>query len=663
MSDSQTPDTEALAAARRRIEELERVLRDANEKVGRMRSDLHQIHGSHGWKLLTTYYRWRERLLPSGSRTHAVVKTLFHGAKTIRRWVLRKKRGPTPMSGPGYEAWLVAHEPDAAEVGRQRAHVFAHMPRISVLVPVYETPRAFLEEMIESVLSQTYRNWELCLVDGASKAAHVAEVLRTYAARDPRIRMEILPKNLGIAGNSRAAADLATGDYVALLDHDDTLPAFALHEVVRTLNEHSDADFVYSDEDRLDVEGRRCAPHFKPDWSPETLRSHNYICHLLVLKRDLFERVGGFREGFDGSQDYDLALRVSEHARHIVHIPKILYHWRRLATSFSTASLSVAIEAGRKAIADHLSRTGIEGIVLMGETTGTYQVRRSLPREPLVSILIPTRDLQPVLARCLDSLKRSRYTNYEIILVENNSREPATFDYYRSLECWPKVRLVTWQGSFNYAAINNFAAREARGDVFLLLNNDTEVKNVDWMERLLEHALRPEVGAVGAKLFYPDGSVQHAGVIVGLHGFAHHAFRFLPSDAPGYCHRAAITQDLSAVTAACLMMRREVYEEVGGLDERFPVAYNDIDLCLRLRAKGYSIIWTPHAQMVHHESKTRGEEDTRQKKERFAEEGRIFMGRWWREIQAGDPFYNPNLSLDDDGFELRVAPTAERAAA
>jgi GT2 family glycosyltransferase len=560
-----------------------------------------------------------------------------------------------------YLQWVERNEPNAAQLARQRQHRFPRQPLISILVPVYRPPLPFLQAMLESVLAQTYSHWELCLADGNSRNPEVRRLLEELAAREARLRVRFLEENRGIAGNSAAALALAGGDYVALLDHDDMVAPFALFEVVRALNAHPEADFLYSDEDQLH-NGQRCNPHFKPDWSPDTLESHNYICHLLVLRRDLLESAGGFRDGFEGSQDYDLVLRASERAKQIVHIPKVLYHWRIHPQSFSNAQTrSRALEAGRRAIESHLERVGARATVTLGPVDGTYQVVRALPRQPLVSILIPSHDQHQLLSRCLDSVARSTYRSYEVVLVENNSTEPETFAYYERLAERPEVRLLTWERPFNYAAVNNWGASQARGEVLLLLNNDTEVRNADWLERMLEHALRPEVGAVGAKLFYPDGSLQHGGVILGIGGVAGHAHKTWTGDAAGYFHRLAIAQNLSAVTAACLMLRREVFEEVGGLDERYILAFNDVDICVRIRQKGYRIVWTPFAELTHHETKTRGPEDTPEKQARFACEVHTFQETWRDLLRTGDPFYSPNLTLLHEDFSLRpeVVSTAE----
>src|SRR6185437_12287618 len=490
-----------------------------------------------------------------------------------------------------YRRWIARHEPNEAELKRQRSYKLSRSPKISVVVPVFNPPAAFLEAMIASVREQTYPHWELCLAD-ASTADHVRPILERAAAGDPRIRVEFLASNGGIVGNSNAAANLATGDFLGLLDHDDVLAPFALYEIAAAHNDHPDADFLYSDEDKLDTRGDRVEPNFKPDWSPETLRSRNYICHFTVLKRELFQRVGGFRPGFDGSQDYDLVLRVSEQARQIVHVPRVLYHWRMHAqsTAFAKGTKNYAYDAGKRAVGEHLARLGIDGSVHDGPILGTYQVIHHLRTQPLVSIIIPNKDQAALLSRCIESLAKSSYANYEVVIVENGSQLAETHAYYRELtgnrgsgigdrgsgiDPTPDTRhpipvqILEWTRPFNYAAVNNFAAAQARGELLLFLNNDTEAINPDWLEAMVKQAVQPGVGAVGAKLYYADDTIQHAGIVLGMGGVAGHSHLFSPRNAAGYMQRLRITQNVAAVTGACLLMPRTVFEKVGGFDEGF----------------------------------------------------------------------------------------------
>ncbi|MGD0898411.1 MAG: glycosyltransferase family 2 protein [Thermoguttaceae bacterium] len=556
-----------------------------------------------------------------------------------------------------YDIWIDRNEPKAAEIQRQRLIHFAREPLISIVTPTFNTPTAFLTAMLESVLRQTYANWELCIADGGSDDHVVKSLLRHSGRRDPRIKATFLGDNRGIAGNSTAALALAAGEFVAFLDHDDTLAPHALFEVVRAINEEPEADLLYSDEDKIDEAGReRQCPHFKPAWAPDTLRSHNYICHLSVYRRSLLTEVGGMRPGFDGSADYDLVLRAGEKARQIVHIPQVLYHWRMhpASTASGMAAKPYALDSAKRALTEHLQRCGHVGEVGDGTCPGTYQVTYHLPRRPLVSIIILNKDMPETLDRCVQSITRSSYANYEILLVENNSQQRETFEYYDRMKQDRRIRTIGWEWEFNYSAINNFAAEQAQGEVLLLLNNDIEVINEDWLERMLGHALRPEIGAVGAKLYYPDGTIQHGGVIVGLGGAAGHAHAGAPRESPGYFSRLVVTQNVSAVTAACLMVRRDVFHEVGGLDEQFQVAFNDVDLCMRIRHKGYLIVWSPYARLYHYESLSRGLDDTPEKQEQFRFEANLFLERWAGFLAAGDPYYNPNFSLARCDFFLNL---------
>jgi GT2 family glycosyltransferase len=599
------------------------------------------------------------------SRAWRLVQVLRSVSRPVR--ALRHiKFGPRPrttgMSAADYARWIRQNEPTAEDLEKQRRESFPRRPKISIIVPTYNTPLRFLDAMVQSVVQQTYPDWELCVAD-ASPGHPVRTRLKAHAGSDRRIKVRFLSENRGIAGNTNEALALASGDFVAFLDHDDTLAPFALYEVAAAVNRHPDADVFYSDEDKIDTAGRlRQDPHFKPDWSPDTLRSHNYMCHLSIFRRDLMERLGGLSQGVDGSQDYDLVLRATEKAQKIVHIPKVLYHWR-IHPDSAAATLHAkkyAFEAAKKALAAHLDRCDEEGMVLDGAFLGVYQIRYPLTQKHVVSIIIPTRDQSEVLRRCLLSLRRSTYTRYEVILVENKSVQPETFAYYDRLRSQSNLRIMTWEGPFNFAAVNNAAVKEAQGDVLLFLNNDVEVITPDWLERLLEHVQRPEIGAAGAKLYFPDDTVQHGGVILGVGGIASHAHVGWARPEAGYFGRLAIIQNVTAVTGACLMTRRAVFAEVGGFDERFVLAYNDVDLCLKMREKGYRIIWTPYAELYHHESKTRGLEDTPAKEARLKKEVEIFLSNWRPLLVAGDPYYNPNLAVRQPAFSPKVIEEGEQ---
>lgn len=568
-----------------------------------------------------------------------LAKKAWHKLKSLRE---QKKEG--------YERWYEEHRPSARKLQEQRETTFAAAPKISIIVPVYKTPEAFLKQMIGSVQAQTYPNWELCLADGGVDDTVVEKIIRTDYAGEPRIRYQKLTENRGISGNTNAALALATGDWIGLLDHDDLLAPEALFEVVSAINKYSDAEAIYSDEDKVSLDLKKhFEPHFKSDFNPELLRSNNYICHFFVTTKEMMARVGGFRSEFDGSQDHDLILRITEQAKRVVHIPKILYHWRmhQNSTAANPQSKMYAFDAGKAAVQAQLDRLGLDGKVEHTEHLGFYRTTYSLRGEPLVSILIPNKDQIDILRRCIESVQdKTDYPNYEILIIENNSTDPKTFVYYKELETDPRIRVVTWTGKgFNYSAINNFGASLANGSFFLLLNNDIEVIEPGWLTRMVAMCQRDPVGIVGAKLLYPNDTIQHGGVIVGLGGIAGHMFLQKPRDFVGYFARAKLQQNLSAVTAACLLVRAEAFRAVNGLDEAIKVAFNDVDFCLRVREKGWLVVMEPNVLLYHHESVSRGQDDTPAKRKRFESETQYFEKRWHDWLAAGDPYYNPNLSL------------------
>lgn len=543
------------------------------------------------------------------------------------------------------------------EKQRQREAVFSVPLKFSILVPLYNTPIVFLKEMIQSVLDQTYGDWELCLADGSDEAHdEVGRVCRELAQKDPRIRYQKLKKNLGISENTNRCIEMATGDYIALFDHDDILHPSALYENRRVIEEQG-ADFIYTDENTFSEKIQDAyTPHFKPDYAPDTLRSNNYICHFSVFSRKLLDKVGGFRKEFDGSQDYDIILRLTEQAQKIVHIPKILYFWRAHKNSVASniAAKPYTLVAAKKALTEHLQRVGLKGEVLDSKVPSTYRIQYEIADHPLISILIPNKDHWKDLKKCLDSIfQLSTYQNFEIIIIENNSTDLETFSYYKQLKEYDCVQIVEWKGPFNYSAINNFGATFAHGQYLLLLNNDVEIITPDWLEQMLMFAQRADVGAVGVKLYYPDDTVQHAGIGLGLLTLAGHYHKGFLREHPGYMGRLSFAQNMTAVTAACMMVRREVFDEIDGFDESFAVAFNDVDLCMRIRQKGYLIVFTPYAELYHYESKSRGIDDTVEKRKRFEGEVTRFQTRWKKELEAGDPYYNPNLSLDSEDFAIR----------
>lgn len=557
-----------------------------------------------------------------------------------------------------YKEWLQEHKPSEKELEKQKNQVFAYAPKISVLVPVYNTPEEFLKQMIQSVRVQTYPNWELCIANANPANDNVRRILDICTRKDSRIKVVDVVENEGIAQNTNRALDIATGEYVGLLDHDDLLEESALYEIVKRINENEKTDVLYSDEDKVTTNLEEYfAPNFKPDFNLDMLRSNNYICHFFVAKKELVEEVGRFRAVYNGAQDYDLILRCVEKAEHIEHIAKILYHWRihQESTADNPLSKMYAYDAGKAAIEEHLKRCQTEGEVSLTDNLGFYRVKYKISGNPLISILIPNKDQKETLDKCLRSIEKlTDYDNYEIIIIENNSTEKETFEYYNEISKKEKIRVIYWQGEFNYSAINNFGAGHARGDYLLLLNNDMEVINGDWLQEMLSHCQREEVGAVGARLYYPDDTVQHAGIIIGIGGVAGSVFVGMKRGYTGYMHRASIQQDLSAVTAACMLIKRSVFEEVGGLEEKLQIAFNDVDLCLRIRKKGYLIVYDPYVELYHYESKTRGPEDTKEKVRRFQSEIEYMRSHWISILKNGDPAYNPNLTLKKWDYSLKV---------
>lgn len=591
----------------------------------------------------------------------AIGRTLVYLKKNgLRATVYRVLKGAGPMPVDKRKLKKIAEDYYISAQRREQEEnaQFPKDVKFSVLVPLYNTPDSFLKAMIESVQAQTYKNWELCLADGSdSEHSFVGEICKKYAGKDERIKYEKLEKNLGISENTNACIRMATGEYIALFDHDDLLHPSALYEVMRAICEHG-ADFIYTDENTFSEEPRDAYnPHFKPDFSPDTLRSYNYICHLSAFSRELLDSVGYFRSEYDGSQDYDLILRLTEKAKKVFHIRKILYYWRAHKNSVAqdVGAKPYTVTAAKKALAAHLERCGLKGEVLDSSVPTTYHIKYEIDGNPLISVIIPNKDHTDDLDICLKSLyEKSSYKNFEVIIVENNSTEKETFEYYEAIaQKHGNIKIVKWEGNFNYSAINNFGVNYAKGEFILLLNNDVEIINGSCLEEMLMFAQRKDVGAVGAKLYYSDDTVQHAGVILGLGGTAGHAHKHFGRSHPGYMARASIAQNLSACTAACLMMRRDVFDEVGGLDESFEVAFNDVDLCMKIRKKGYLVVFTPYAELYHYESKSRGNDSTPEKLERFRGEIDRFKEKWKKQLDDGDPYYNPNLTLTRDDFSLK----------
>ncbi|MGH7039619.1 MAG: glycosyltransferase family 2 protein [Stellaceae bacterium] len=538
---------------------------------------------------------------------------------------------------------------------------FACRPLISIVMPVFNPPAAFLRAALDSVRGQLYPGWQLCIADDASTLSHVGHVLTAYAARDPRITWVRRIQNGGISAASNSALALAAGPFTALLDHDDVLPVHALYLVAREILRHPGADLIYSDEDKLDRRGRRYDPYFKSDWNPDLFLAQNMISHLGVYRTALIREVGGFRPEFDGSQDYDLALRLTERTdpERIRHIPHILYHWRSASgsTAGNAQAKPCALAAARNAVADHCRRRGIRAQQAPSDGLLYQEIRYELADEPAVSIIIPTKDRCDLLSRCVHGvLSATDYRNLEVLIIDNLSTKPETLKFLREIDTDPRVHVMRYEQPFNFSRINNWAVEKASGEILLFLNNDTEIVARDWLRHMVANALRPEVGAVGAKLIYPNGHVQHGGVILGFGGVAGHFHLRRRCKDPGYFSRAQLQQNLSAVTAACLAMRRTVFAEIGGFDAaNLAVAYNDVDLCLRIRERGYLIVWTPLALLTHHESASRGSDLAPEHQPRFLRESAYMRARW-DAILDRDPYFNPNLSLDDPTVTLAFPP-------
>ena len=558
-----------------------------------------------------------------------------------------------------YGPWYEAYVPDEETLNRQRKRKFLNAPLISVVVPAYHTPPLFLRQMLDSLVAQTYGGWELCIANGSPDDKEMEAVLEEYEKRDSRIRHENLKENLGIAENTNAAFRMAKGEFIGLLDHDDLLAPNALYEIALALEKNPEADVVYTDEDKVTTDLKEhFQPHLKPDFNLDLLRSNNYICHFFTVRREIVEQVGGFRKEFDGAQDYDFIFRCTEEARKILHIPEILYHWRthKESTADNPASKMYAFEAGKRAIEAHLKRTGTDGEVSHTPDLGFYRVKYPVKGEPLISIIIPNKDEKESLEACLKSIwEKTTYKNYEIIVVENNSTSDEIFRYYKEISK-KGVRLLRWKKEFNYSAINNFGAAHAKGEFLLFLNNDVTVITPDWLTELAGLCQRKEVGAAGVKLLYPDNTIQHAGCVIGIGGIAGHMFVDMPANRTGYLHKASLLQDMSAVTAACMIMKKQVFDQVGGFTEELAVAFNDVDLCLKINKAGSLVVYDPYVQLYHMESKTRGAEDSKEKVRRFQTEIEYMRCHWLDILKNGDPYYNKNLSLTKWNYSLKPLP-------
>lgn len=609
---------------------------------------------------------------------------LFKASKPLRNvihWAARQKNRIAGCGGPGgvirklkdkkaekkaAKSFGTESFPTPEEARKEREQVWENPVKISILVPLYNTPEEFLRAMLDSVVSQTYENWELCLSDGSDEAhKNVGEICRQYIEKEGkrgRILYQKLSENKGISGNTNACLAMSTGEYIGLFDHDDILHPSALYEYVKAINEQG-ADYLYCDETTFkgnDI-NQMLTMHFKPDYAIDNLRANNYICHFSVFSRTLLDGTELFRSKYDGSQDHDMILRLTDKAKKIVHIPRILYYWRSHAGSVASGieAKTYAIDAAKGAVADHLRNHGFQNFKIEGTKAfeTIFRIRYEIIGNPKISVIIPNKDHREDLKRCITSiLDKSTYDNYEIIVVENNSTTPEIFRYYEELQKNEKITVVTYEGSFNYSAINNLGVSKASGDYVLLLNNDTEVITVNWMEELLMYAQREDVGAVGCKLYYADRTIQHAGVVIGLgaHRTAGHSHYRMPRQNLGYMGRLCYAQDVSAVTGACLLVKKSLYEKAGGLDEGFAVSLNDVDFCLKLRDMGLLNVFTPFAELYHYESVSRGSDASGEKAARYEKESQKFRERWKEVLSKGDPYYNPNFSLDRSDFALKI---------
>ena len=596
--------------------------------------------------------RQRDRLKNCGNLRGVVAKLKY---KSIERQAM--------------ERYGTKSFPDEAERVRQQETVFERAVKISILVPLYNTPESFLREMIESVTNQTYGNWELCLADGSdAEHAYVGEICAEYIKADKgRIVYQKLEKNAGISGNTNECLKLATGEYIGLFDHDDILHPSALYEYVKVINEQG-ADYIYCDETTFkgnDI-NHMLTMHFKPDYAIDNLRANNYICHFSVFARNLLDGTELFRSKFDGSQDHDMILRLTDRAKKVVHVPRLLYYWRSHAGSVASGidAKPYAVQAAKGAVADHLKRHGYDHFQITSTRAfeTIFKIRYSIVGNPKISIVIANKDHASDLRRCISSIvEKSTYENYEIIVVENNSTTQEIFDYYKELEDAEQVKVVTYKApsekaGFNYSAVNNFGVSHATGDYILLLNNDTQVITVNWMEELLMYAQREDVGAVGGKLYYENKTIQHAGVVLalGAHRTAGHSHYGQHRENLGYMGRLCYTQNVSAVTGACLLVKKSLFEEVGGLDEGFAISLNDVEFCLKLRKRGLLNVFTPFAELYHYESISRGLDNEGEKAKRYNQESEKFRNKWKEVLDAGDPYYNPNFSLDRSDFALKI---------
>lgn len=647
--------------------DLTRKLVDAEAKIADLDYKLDKIRNSLIWKSI-----YPARLLWSHTKNFITRVKRYGNLKNLMRKIESKR-----IERKAYKSYGTLSMPDEATIKAQREHVFEKNIKFSILVPLYNTPEKFLREMIQSVLDQTYVNWELCLADGSDdqhkEVYSICEeymkadeaVAKGYGLEESRIKLSKLTENLGISGNTNKCFEMATGDYIGLFDHDDLLHPCALYEYMKVICSEG-ADYIYCDETTFsgDSIDNMITLHFKPDFAPDNLRANNFICHFSVFSSQLVKEVGTFRSQFDGSQDHDMILRLTKHAKKIVHVPMILYYWRSHAGSVASDinAKSYAIDAAKNAVAAHLTECGFSDFVI--ESTRAFEtifrIRYKIIGEPLVSIVIPNKDHVADLKRCVESIMdKSSYENFEIVIVENNSVTKEIFDYYDEITKHPHVKVVKYEGVFNYSDICNLGVKNANGEHIILLNNDTEVITRNWIEELLMYSQREDVGAVGCMLYYPGYTIQHAGVVLGLgaHRTAGHSHYNMAKENLGYMGRLCYAQNVTAVTGACLMVKKALYDEVGGLSTDLRVALNDVDFCLKLRKKNLLNVFTPFAELFHYESASRGTDVTdaasKENADRYNMESELFRNRWKEELEKGDPYFNPNFSLDYSNFVLK----------
>ena len=679
----------ALAERDRQISNLNHALAEREQQIINLNHALSEIHRSTSWRLtrpvrfvghqllrIKIAFKALPYALSMWGGYRGLIKHVWYtykdeGFNGIKRLILFSASSGNPIPDithaqpdhNDYSEWVRRYDTltgqDREKIKSRISHLYKG-PLISVVMPVYNPPLTMLEDAIRSVQGQLYPNWELCIADDASMDENVRKLLQHYANIDSRIKVVFRQKNGHISAASNSALELVNGDYFALLDQDDLLPEHTLFWVAEAIIDNPDAGLIYSDEDKIDQSGQRYEPYFKPDWNPDLFLSHNMISHLGIYRSDLVRKLGGFREGYEGSQDYDLALRCTEQLapRQIVHIPRVLYHWRSHpgSTALAGSEKNYALLAGELALNDHFARTQVFAKAEL-QDFGNYRVRYTIPTPPLVSLIIPTHNGLDLIKQCVESiLAKTTYKNYEILIVDNNSDDPDTLAYLSSLADNKRIQILADKRPFNFSALNNAAVAQAHGEYIGLINNDIEVISPEWLEEMISLAIQRGVGAVGARLWFPNDTLQHGGVITGLGGVASHSHKHLNRGASGFFNRARLIQSFSAVTAACLVIKKSIYQEVGGLEETYlKVAFNDVDFCLRVREAGYRNVWTPYAELYHHESASRGIEDTLEKQLRFNDET-LYMYKRWGSSLMNDPAYNPNLTLDREDFSYAWPP-------